>query len=157
MKIILLTIVVLSNFLFLSLAPSETSSQRTAASETSSAKLEYPDNQSKSFIEEDKFYNELDKNIYVEYKNAAFSMRKKISFNEVPDAELTFKMKTKLGGEKMNPTNSLHIHPNRQVYFMASFHQNEKEEWHKFVVIDAETKKVLLEGNHYHLYDNPYK
>jgi len=157
LKIILLTLVFLSNFLFLSLAPSVTSSQRIAASETSSPKLEYPDNESKSFIEEDKFYNELDKNIYEEYKNAAFSMRKKISFNEVPDAELTFKMKTKLGSEKMNPTNSLHIHPNRQVYFMASFHQNEKEEWHKYVVIDAETKKVLLGGNHYHLYDNPYK
>ena len=157
MKIIPLTLVVLSNFLFLSLAPSETSFQRTLASETSSPKLEYPDNQSNYFIEEDEFYNKLDKNIYEEYKNAAFSMRKKISFNEVPDTELIFKLKTNLGGEKMNPANSPQIHPNRQVYFMASFHQNEKEEWHKYVVIDAETKKELQGGNHYHLYDNPYK
>lgn len=157
MKIILLTLVVLSNFLFLSLTPSDTSFQRTSASETTSPKLEYPDNQGKSFIEEDQFYNELDKNIYEEYKNSTFSMRKKISFNEVPDAELTFRLKTKLGGEIMNPKNWLHIHPNRQVFFMASFYQNEKEEWHKFVVIDAETKKVLLAGNHYHLYENPYK
>ena len=139
------------------MSSSETSFQRTSASEASSPKLEYPDNQSKPFTEVDEFYNELDKSIYEEYKNAAFSMRKKISFNEVPDAELTFKLKTKLSEEKMNPTNSRHIHPNRQVYFMASFHQNEKEEWHKYVVIDAETQKVLQGGNHYHLYDNPYK
>lgn len=57
----------------------------------------------------------------------------------------------------MNPPYPPHIHPNRQVYFMASFHQNEKEEWHKYVVIDAETQKVLLGGNHYHKYENPYK
>lgn len=157
MKKIPLTLVVVFNFLVLPLALSETSYQRTLASEISFPKLEYPENQSEYFIEEDEFYNELDKNIYEEYKNAAYSMREKISFNDVPETELTFKLKTKLGGVKMNPTTSLDIHPNRQVYFMASFHQNEKEEWHKFVVIDAKTKKVLLGGNHYHIYYNPYK
>ncbi|MCL1696769.1 hypothetical protein [Lysinibacillus sp. BPa_S21] len=156
MKTTLLTLGVLSSFLLISFLPTETLNQKTSASETSTLKLEYPDNQSKSFIEEDEFYSKLDKNIYEEYKDAAFSMRKKVSFKEVADTELTFKLKTKLGSEKMDNLNSPHIHPNRQVYFMGSFHQNEKEEWHKFVVIDAETQKVLLGGDHYHLYDNPY-
>jgi len=155
MKTMLLTLGVLSSFLLISFLPTETSSQRTSASETSTPKLEYPNNQSKSFIEENEFYNKLDKNIYEEYKNAAFSMRKKISFKEVAETELIFKLKTNLGAEKMDNLNAPHIHPNRQVYFMGSFHQNEKEEWHKFVVIDAETQKILLGGNHYHLYDNP--
>ncbi|WP_285397469.1 hypothetical protein [Lysinibacillus sp. fls2-241-R2A-57] len=157
MKTMLLTLGVLSSFLLISFLPTETSNQRTSASETSTPKLEYPDNQSKTFIEEDEFYNKLDKNIYEEYKDAAFSMRKKISFKEVADTELVFKLKTKLGTEKIDNLNSPHIHSNRQVYFMGSFHQNEKEECHKYVVIDAETQKVLLRGDQYHLYDNPYK
>lgn len=49
------------------------------------------------------------------------------------------------------------IHPDRQVYFFASFSQNEVEELHKYIVIDAETKKELQSGKSYHHYDNPYK
>ncbi|MEI4770929.1 hypothetical protein WAX74_15000 [Psychrobacillus sp. FJAT-51614] len=155
MKTMLLTLFILSNFLYQPSPHSETN-QSATATEISSPKLEYPDNQRKSFVEVDAFYKKLDKDIYEEYKNATFSMRKKVSFKEVPDVELTFKIKTKLDNKKMNPIDST-IHPNRQVYFLASFHQNEKEEFHKYVVIDAETKTVLLKGNHYHLYENPYK
>ena len=81
---------------------------------------------------------------------------KKSFLKDVPDAEYTFKQKTNRFSEKMNhlPTN---IHPNRQVYFMASFHQNEKEEFHKYVVIDAETEVILFSGNSYHQYENPSK
>ncbi|WP_342543553.1 hypothetical protein MHH33_08485 [Paenisporosarcina sp. FSL H8-0542] len=152
MKIILLTLAVLSNVLFQPTPISEAST-----SDLTYPKLEYLDNQSMSFIVEDEFYNEVDKNIYQEYKNAAFSIRQKLSFKDVPDAEFTFNQKTNFISEKMNLKHQTDVHPNRQVYFMASFQQNEKEEWHKYVVIDAETKKVLLGGNHYHLYKNPYK
>ena len=48
------------------------------------------------------------------------------------------------------------IHPDRQVYFSLPF-QNEVEELHKYIVIDAETKKELQSGKSYHHYDNPYK
>ncbi|HDR8041350.1 TPA: hypothetical protein QCZ17_003643 [Bacillus cereus] len=33
------------------------------------------------------------------------------------------------------------VHPDRQVYFFASFSQNEVEEFHKYIVIDAKTKR----------------
>ena len=49
------------------------------------------------------------------------------------------------------------IHPNRQVYFFASFSQNEVKELHKYIVIDAETKRELREGKSYHHCNNLYK
>ncbi|MDA1923382.1 hypothetical protein PDL68_12895 [Bacillus cereus] len=47
------------------------------------------------------------------------------------------------------------VHPDRQVYFFASFSQNEVEEFHKYIVIDAETKRQLQEGKSYQHCDNP--
>ena len=38
--------------------------------------------------------------------------------------------------------------------FFASFSQNEVEEFHKYIVIDAETKREQ-EGKSYHHCDNP--
>lgn len=38
------------------------------------------------------------------------------------------------------------VHPDCQVYFFASFTQNEIEEFHKYIVIDAETKRELQGG-----------
>ncbi|MFJ5772278.1 hypothetical protein [Psychrobacillus sp. NPDC093180] len=154
MNTMLLTFISLSSFLsFQPLA----SNQGLLDSEIFSFQVEYPDNQSKTFASEDEFYAKLDKKLYTEYENAAYSMRKKIFFHEVPDAELIFRTKTNLPGEKWNISSFPFIHPNRQVYFLASFQQNEKEEFHKYTIIDAETNTVLLGGNHYHLYDNPYK
>ncbi len=43
----------------------------------SNQKLNYPINRNKSFVSEDVFYKQLDKKIYKEYKNAAYSVRKK--------------------------------------------------------------------------------
>ncbi|MGN7477787.1 hypothetical protein ACTHOQ_08015 [Solibacillus silvestris] len=157
MKSRALTLVILSSFFLISFSPAEASNKRTSAVEISSPKLEYPDNQSKAFSEVDEFYNQLDKAIYEEYENAAFSMREKISFKEAEDTKYIFNVKTKLGNEKTENPSTPHIHPNRQVYFFGSFHQNEKEEWHKYAVIDAETKNLLLGGNHYHKYENGYE
>lgn len=43
----------------------------------SNQKLNYPSNRNKSFVSEDVFYEQLDKKVYKEYKNAAYSVRKK--------------------------------------------------------------------------------
>ena len=40
----------------------------------SNQKLEYPSNQNKSFMNENLFYEQLDKKVYKEYKNAAYSV-----------------------------------------------------------------------------------
>lgn len=60
----------------------------------SNEKLDYPSNRNKPFVSEDVFYKQLDKKIYKEYKNVAYSVRKKISFKEVPDEEFSFLQKT---------------------------------------------------------------
>ncbi|GAA0336156.1 hypothetical protein GCM10008967_28170 [Bacillus carboniphilus] len=147
MKKLFLTLVILLGFLF----------QITPTSATTIQEVEYPNNQGKSFISEDEFYNQLDKDMYQEYKNAAYSIRRKIPYKEVPDAELSFNRKTKNNCQDKMSLQTPHIHPERQVYFFASFSQNEKEEFHKFIVVDAETKTRLLEGNSFHRYENPYR
>ena len=123
----------------------------------SNQKLDYPSNRNKSFVSEDVFYKQLDKKIYKEYNNAAYSVRKKILFKEVPDEEFSFLQKTAAGCRSEVMLHESFIHPNRQVYFFASFSQNEVEEFHKYIVIDAETKRELQAGKSYRHYDNPYR
>ena len=105
-------------------------------------------------MSEDVFYEQLDKKVYKEYKNAAYSVRKKISFKEVPDEEFSFLQKTAVGCRSSVVFQDSFIHPDRQVYFFASFFQNEAEEVHKYIVIDAETKRELQEGKSYHHCEN---
>ncbi|HDR6311134.1 TPA: hypothetical protein QCU60_003051 [Bacillus cereus] len=123
----------------------------------SNQKLEYPSNRNKPFVSEDVFYEQLDKKIYKEYKNATYSVRKKILFKEVPDEEFSFLQKTAVGCRSSVVFQDSFIHPDRQVYFFASFSQNEADGFHKYIVIDAETKKELREGKSYNHCDNPYK
>ena len=123
----------------------------------SNQKLDYPSNRNKSFVSEDVFYKQLDKKIYKEYNNAAYSVRKKNLFKEVPDEEFSFLQKTAAGCRSEVMLHESFIHPNRQVYFFASFSQNEVKELHKYIVIDAETKRELREGKSYHHCNNLYK
>ncbi|HFJ9442397.1 hypothetical protein BK727_28175 [Bacillus thuringiensis serovar roskildiensis] len=115
----------------------------------SNTKFNYPSNRNKSFVSEDMFYEQLDEKVYKEYKNAAYSVRKKILFKEVPDEEFSFWQKTAAGCQSRVVLQDSFIHPDRQVYFFASFSQNEVEELHKYIVIDAETKRELQEGKSY--------
>lgn len=73
--------------------------QLSTAYAQSNQKLEYSSNQSKSFVSGDVFYEQLDKKIYKEYNNAAYSVRKKILFKEVQDAEFSFRKKQMLAVE----------------------------------------------------------
>ncbi|WP_141436392.1 hypothetical protein [Bacillus cereus] len=123
----------------------------------SNQKLEYPSNQNKSFVSGNVFYEQLDKKIYKEYNNAVYSVRKKISFKEVADEEFIFLKKTAVGCRSRVVLQDLFIHPDRQVYFFASFSRNEVEELHKYIVIDAETKRELQGGKSYHHCDNSYE
>lgn len=123
----------------------------------SNQKLDYPSNRNKPFVSEDVFYEQLDKKVYKEYKNAAYSVRKKILFKEVPDEEFSFRQKTAVGCRSSVVFQDFFIHPDRQVYFFASFSQDEVDEFHKYIVIDAETKRELQGGKSYHHYENPYK
>ncbi|MGM0876775.1 MAG: hypothetical protein ACQEWV_18955 [Bacillota bacterium] len=124
---------------------------------TSAQQFEYPANQDKSFKSEDEFYQQLSKDVYKEFKDATYSVRRKISYKEVPDAIMTFEKKT--GRYFGQPKQELtpFIHPERQVYFFASFVQTRDKEYWKHTIIDVETKRQLEGGNSYHNYENPYK
>ncbi|MBQ3410586.1 MAG: hypothetical protein IJH30_02320 [Bacillus sp. (in: Bacteria)] len=123
----------------------------------SNQKLDYPSNRNKPFVSEDVFYEQLDKKMYKEYTNAAYRVRKKFFFKEVPYEEFSFLQKTAAGCRGEVVLQDFFVHPDRQVYFFASFTQNVVEELHKYIVIDAETKKELQSGKSYHHYDNPHK
>jgi hypothetical protein len=124
---------------------------------TSAQQLDYPSNKNKTYINENEFYKELKKDQYKEFKDASYSVRRKFSYKEVPDAVMTFEKKT--GRHMCQPKDELSpaIHPERQVYFFASFVQTKDEEFWKYTVIDAETKRQLEGGKSFHKYDNPYK
>ncbi|MGE6313179.1 MULTISPECIES: hypothetical protein [Bacillus cereus group] len=131
--------------------------QLSTAYAQSNQKLEYPSNQNKSFVSGDVFYEQLDKKVYKEYKNAAYSVRKKILWKEVQDAEFTFRQKTAVGCRSRVVIQDSFVHPDRQVYFFGSFSQDEVDEFQKYIVIDAETKKEFVSGQSYHYCDNPHK
>lgn len=122
----------------------------------SNQKLGYPSNRNKPFVSEDVFYEQLDKKMYKEYNNAAYSVRKRFYLKKYPMKNFLF-YKNSRGLSGWSGASRFFIHPDRQVYFFASFSQNEVEELHKYIVIDAETKKELQSGKSYHHYDNPYK
>lgn len=123
----------------------------------SAQKFDYPDNKDKTFISENEFYQQLKKGLYKEYDDATYSIRRKIAYKETPDAVMTFEKKT--GRNMCQPKQELspNIHPNRQVYFFASFVQTKDKEYWKHTIIDAETKRPLEGERSYHRYENPYK
>ncbi|MEQ2528444.1 hypothetical protein WMO40_17300 [Bacillaceae bacterium CLA-AA-H227] len=124
---------------------------------TSAQQFEYPANLEKSFVNANMFYQQMEKNEYREYKDATYSVRRKMSYKEIPDAIMTFEKKTGryFGQSKQELAPS--IHPERQVYFFASFVQTKDKEYWKHTIIDAETKRPLEGGNSYHSYENPYR
>jgi hypothetical protein len=124
---------------------------------TSARQFEYPANNEKSFANENAFYQQMNKNDYMEYKDAAYSVRKKMSYKKIPDALLTFEKKTGnyFGQPKQELATS--IHPDRQVYFLASFVHTKNKEYWKHTIIDAETQRQLEGGNSYHSFNKPYR
>ncbi|MCL1699641.1 hypothetical protein [Lysinibacillus sp. Bpr_S20] len=109
----------------------------------------YPNNQYQSFLTENYFYHQLDRAIYEEYNEATLNIRQKIAFKEVQKAEETFHLKTNFIREKIDLSQHTFIHPNRQVYFLASFKQNNQDTYYKYLVIDAETQTILLGSSNY--------
>ncbi|MFJ7734017.1 hypothetical protein ACIQXF_19335 [Lysinibacillus sp. NPDC097231] len=149
MQVLLLTFVVVSSlFLQHPQNPVEETSNTLCIS-VATTSYKYPNNQYQTFRQEDDFYQQLDPSIYEEYNDATLNIRQKIAFKDVPKAEETFLLKTNLIHEKIDLTQHTFIHPNRQVYFLASYQQTNQENYHKYLVIDAETQTILL-GNSYY-------
>ncbi|MFB7157288.1 MULTISPECIES: hypothetical protein [unclassified Lysinibacillus] len=109
----------------------------------------YPNNQYQAFRTENDFYHQLDRTIYEEYNNATLNIRQRIAFKDVSKAEETFNLKTNFIRKKTDLSQHTFIHPNRQVYFLASYKQLDQETYHKYLVIDAETQTILLGNSNY--------
>ncbi|MFJ7662344.1 hypothetical protein ACIQXW_08075 [Lysinibacillus sp. NPDC097162] len=150
MQVLFLTLVVISNlFSHTETLPKESTTTICEPITTSDTTLQYPSNHFQSFLVEDEFYKQLDKSIYEEYKDSSFNVRQKILFKEVPDTHKMFTMQTNDNSRKLDLSDHIMIHPNRQVYFLASYRQNEQEEFHKYIVVDAETNNILLGSSTY--------
>ncbi len=80
-----------------------------------------------------------------------------VPFKEVSFAIMTFEKKTGLQSGQDKIIVAPHVDPNRQVYVLATFYQNEKKEFHKFIVYDAETKDVLAKGSREKTFVNPFE
>ena len=105
---------------------------------------QYPNNQFQSFRDEDEFYQQLNRTIYEEYANASLNIRQKMAFRDIENATQNFYLQTNSNQETIDLSQHTFIHPNRQVYFLASFQHNTDESYRKFLVIDAETQEVIL-------------
>ncbi|MFJ7666464.1 hypothetical protein ACIQXI_05110 [Lysinibacillus sp. NPDC097195] len=151
MQILFLTLVVISNLFPHPETLQEQSTTTTICEPITTAKTtyQYPSNHFQPFLVAEEYYTQLDKSIFENYDNATFILQKKILFKEVTETQKNFNVKTNLTHEIMDLSNHTMIHPNRQVYFLASFTQNAQEEFHKFIVIDAETNNILLADSIY--------
>ncbi|WP_027408629.1 hypothetical protein [Anoxybacteroides tepidamans] len=114
--------------------------------------FEYAANQERSFMSADEFYQQLKNGEYKEFADATYSVRQKISYKKVPDALMVFEKKTGRYFGQSKQKLSPFVHPKRQVYFFASFVQTKNEEYWKYAVIDAETKRQLQSGSAYKSY-----
>ncbi|MFS0864874.1 hypothetical protein [Fredinandcohnia sp. 179-A 10B2 NHS] len=101
----------------------------------------YPDNSTKTFPDADSFYDSLDKNWYVEYKNAKLNIREKTYFKDINKvlAKADKYGESRTGGEG--------YHPKRQVYVFVTV--SEDGEKMRTAVFDAETKRFISGSSNY--------
>ncbi|WHY48940.1 hypothetical protein [Lysinibacillus pakistanensis] len=146
MQVLFMSLMFVSSFLLQQPRHSVENTATTLCTPIVATSYKYPNNQYQSLQNEDDFYQQINSALYEEYSDASLNIRQKIAFKDIPKAIETFHLKTNLIGKKIDLTQHTFIHPNRQVYFLASFRQTEQETYHKYFIIDAETQTILL-GN----------
>ncbi|MGE7113112.1 hypothetical protein [Lysinibacillus sp. NPDC047702] len=149
MQVLFMSLMFVSSFLLQQPQHLVENSAPTLCTPIAATSYKYPNNQYQSFQNEDEFYQKINPALYEEYSDASLNIRQKIAFKDIPKVEETFHVKTNFIGEQIDLTQHIFIHPNRQVYFLASFKQTEQETYHKYFVIDAETQSILLGNSHY--------
>ncbi|WP_431810995.1 hypothetical protein [Lysinibacillus sp. FW12] len=149
MQVFILTFMVVSKILL----PPQHSVDKTTPTLCTPTEIntlyQYPNNQFQSFRDEDEFYQQLNRTIYEEYANASLNIRQKMAFRDIENATQNFYLQTNSNQETIDLSQHTFIHPNRQVYFLASFQHNTDESYQKFLVIDAETQEVILGHSHF--------
>lgn len=101
----------------------------------------YPDNSTMKFPDADTFYDSLDKNWYIEFKNAKLNIREKTYFKDIN------KVLSKADKYGESRTGGEGYHPKRQVYVFVTV--SEDGEKMRTAVFDAETKRFISGSSNY--------
>jgi hypothetical protein len=117
--------------------------------------IQFPANNDKEIKQSaDQFYKELEKEWhYREYSDATKSIRKKVLFKDIDK----FSYKYKDGQREISypHSNIKDFSPapnaNRQVYFLMTVKETEKDFKGQYAVYDVETHNFISGGSHYHL------
>lgn len=104
----------------------------------------YTDNSKKQLISANEFYQKNDL-YYYEFKSATLNIREKILYKDLKSTVNKYAEKYQLVNSYNNP--HPHIDPKRQVYFFCSIKEKKESFVHKYLIVDAETKEPITEGN----------
>jgi hypothetical protein len=103
---------------------------------------EYPDNSTTVFNSPEKLTDSM-KHGFELFKDADINIQEKMFFKDVYKVETD--LNQKLSNIKMAPNYAPHIHPNRQVYFLGTVKDTKSKIELHYIVLDAETNKVIQE------------
>jgi hypothetical protein len=106
---------------------------------------EYPDNSEKFFKPAENLIISNYKHGYEEYSHAKLNIREKTLFKDIGKVETRLNKDFNITAATYSP----HIHPNRQVYFLATVKETKNDIRLHYIVLDAESNKVLLERTSY--------
>ena len=107
-----------------------------------------PDNKENHFISASEFFQSGKLTGYSQNKDANINFQQKLLYkdlNHLINSNVNNDFYTNLINIYSNPNNS--VSPNRQVYFFCSILENDKTFEYKFIILDAETSKRILEGS----------
>ncbi|MFP3512185.1 hypothetical protein SB775_21615 [Peribacillus sp. SIMBA_075] len=105
----------------------------------------YTDNSKKQLISANEIYQKNNLDYYDEFKSATLNIREKILYKDLKSTVNKYAEKYSLVNSYNNP--HPHIDPKRQVYLFCSIKEKKESFIHKYLIVDAETKEPITEGN----------
>ncbi|MGW8426181.1 hypothetical protein ACWGJQ_11860 [Peribacillus simplex] len=105
----------------------------------------YTDNSKKQLISANEFYLRNNLGDYSEFKTATLNIREKFLYKDLKSTVNKHAEKYSLVNSYNNPHPN--IDPKRQIYLFCSIKETKENMFHKFLIIDAETKEPISEGN----------
>jgi hypothetical protein len=146
---------ILSSFCFCFLLFSGISVNAEGVKNAKQGEILYPPNNDREIKESaDLFYKALESQFhYREYSDATMSKREEVLFKDID--KFVYKYKDGHIEHSFPGPNIKDVYPapnpNRQVYFLMTVKETEKDFNGQFAVYDAETKQFITGGKSYHL------
>ncbi|MFE3977211.1 MULTISPECIES: hypothetical protein [unclassified Peribacillus] len=105
----------------------------------------YIDNSKKQLKSANEFYKRNNLGDYSEFKTATLNIREKLLYKDLKSTVNKHAEKYSLVNIYNNPNPN--IDPKRQIYLFCSIKETKEKMIHKILIIDAETKEPIAEGN----------